>query len=184
MAWTTFTANTRANAAEVNGNFALTVRRDSAATISVTHTFSVIQTLTGGASIGVSKLTSPSDGVILWTDAAGTAFSRMQFGGTTSSFPAIKRSSTTIHFRLADDSAFCNINAAAGTFSGAVDAGTNISVAGAATTQAAGVLSIGNTTQSTVGAAGGASALPATPTGYIKTFIGSTQFVIPYYAQA
>jgi len=59
-----------------------------------------------------------------------------------------------------------------------------IKISGAATTSGAGILSIGNTTQSTVGAAGGASALPATPTGYIKTFIGSTQFVIPYYAQA
>lgn len=60
----------------------------------------------------------------------------------------------------------------------------NVALSGAATTQSAGVLSIGNTTQSTVGAAGGASALPATPTGYIKAYLGSTQVVIPYYAQA
>lgn len=38
-------------------------------------------------------------------------------------------------------------------------------------------------TQSTVGAAGGASALPATPTGFIKVKInGTTTYVIPYYA--
>lgn len=37
-------------------------------------------------------------------------------------------------------------------------------------------------TQSTVGAAGGASALPATPAGYLRFLVGSTQFVIPYYA--
>lgn len=37
-------------------------------------------------------------------------------------------------------------------------------------------------TQSTVGAAGGASALPATPTGYAKFKIGDTEYVIPYYA--
>lgn len=37
-------------------------------------------------------------------------------------------------------------------------------------------------TQTTVGAAGGASALPATPTGYLQLMIGNTQFVIPYYA--
>jgi hypothetical protein len=40
-------------------------------------------------------------------------------------------------------------------------------------------------TQTTVGAAGGASALPATPTGYLRLFInGTTEFVIPFYAQA
>jgi hypothetical protein len=37
-------------------------------------------------------------------------------------------------------------------------------------------------TQTTVGSAGGASALPATPTGYMKFLVGSTEFVIPYYA--
>lgn len=38
-------------------------------------------------------------------------------------------------------------------------------------------------TQSTVGAAGGASALPATPTGYLKFKVnGTTTFVVPYYA--
>jgi hypothetical protein len=37
-------------------------------------------------------------------------------------------------------------------------------------------------TQSTVGAAGGASALPATPSGYIKVKVGGSDFVIPYYA--
>lgn len=37
-------------------------------------------------------------------------------------------------------------------------------------------------TQTTVGAAGAASALPATPTGYIQMMIGSTQYVVPFYA--
>lgn len=36
-------------------------------------------------------------------------------------------------------------------------------------------------TQSSVGAAGGASALPATPTGYIKVTVNGTERVIPYY---
>lgn len=40
------------------------------------------------------------------------------------------------------------------------------------------------TTQTTVGAAGGASALPATPTGYIQFMIGNTQYVFPFYAVA
>ena len=37
-------------------------------------------------------------------------------------------------------------------------------------------------TQSTVGAAGGANALPATPTVYAKFKIDGTEYVIPYYA--
>jgi hypothetical protein len=38
-------------------------------------------------------------------------------GGITSSFPAIKRNAAAIDFRLADDSAFCSINAFGATFS-------------------------------------------------------------------
>ena len=75
-------------------------------------------------------------------------------------------------------------NAGTSTLVGNVSMSGNFNVTGAATTQSAGVLSIGGTQQTTVGAAGGASALPATPTGYIKCYIGATQVVIPYYAQA
>ena len=45
-------------------------------------------------------------------------------------------------------------------------------------------LTFGGTTQTTVGAAGGASALPATPSGYAVITIGSTEMVVPYYAKA
>lgn len=38
------------------------------------------------------------------------------------------------------------------------------------------------TTQTTVGAAGSASALPATPTGYLTVMMGNTAVVVPYYA--
>lgn len=37
-------------------------------------------------------------------------------------------------------------------------------------------------TSSTVGAAGAASALPATPTGYIEVNIDGTVYKVPYYA--
>lgn len=37
-------------------------------------------------------------------------------------------------------------------------------------------------TQTTVGAAGGATALPATPTGYMKIIIDNTEFQFPFYA--
>lgn len=38
--------------------------------------------------------------------------------------------------------------------------------------------------QTTVGAAGAASALPATPTGYIPIKVAGTEYVVPYYAKA
>lgn len=41
---------------------------------------------------------------------------------------------------------------------------------------------ISQETQTTVGGAGGASGLPATPTGYIKFTMENTQYVIPFYA--
>ena len=49
-------------------------------------------------------------------------FSRLQFGGTTSAFPAIKRSGAAINIRLADDSAFANLAANEGDFTGRVAA--------------------------------------------------------------
>lgn len=36
-------------------------------------------------------------------------------------------------------------------------------------------------TQTTIGSAGGASALPATPSGYIPIVVNGTNFIIPYY---
>jgi len=56
-----------------------------------------------------SKFKSPSDGVIGLYNNAETDFSRLQFGGTTSSFPSLKRSSATLQARLADDSAFAPV---------------------------------------------------------------------------
>lgn len=52
------------------------------------------------------RLMSPSDGVIRLGNGADTDFARLQFGGTTSSFPALKRNGATIQARLADDSGY------------------------------------------------------------------------------
>ena len=57
---------------------------------------------------GSGSLTFTADGLATlrgW----GSDFGRLRFGGTTSSFPALKRSTTTLQARLADDSAFTNI---------------------------------------------------------------------------
>lgn len=73
---------------------------------------------------GSSQIDSPSDGVIRLIDAAGTSFSRLQFGGTTSSFPALKRNGADIEFRSADDTVRCSLLASSGTFSSGVSGTT------------------------------------------------------------
>ena len=60
---------------------------------------------------GRATFDSPADGIIALRDAAGTNFTRLQFGGTTSSFPALARSTTSLQVKLADDSAFTNLTA-------------------------------------------------------------------------
>ncbi len=75
---------------------------------------------------GRSKFRSPSDGVLTLLNNGETDFNRIQFAGTTSSFPSIKRSSTTLAFRLADDSADAPITASNGTFSGTTAASDTI----------------------------------------------------------
>ena len=52
-----------------------------------------------------SRLYSPADSIILLSNNGVSNFDRLQFGGTTSSFPAIKRSSASLIVRLADDTA-------------------------------------------------------------------------------
>lgn len=58
-----------------------------------------------------ANLISPVDGVLAVQNNAGTDFSRLQFGGATSSFPALKRSTTELHVRLADDSGLAGLRA-------------------------------------------------------------------------
>jgi hypothetical protein len=60
---------------------------------------------------GRSKLGSDANGDFTLYNNAFTSFNKLNFGGITSSFPALKRSGTEIQVRLADDSAY-------GTFEG------------------------------------------------------------------
>lgn len=86
---------------------------------------------------GQSYLDSAASGVVSIRNSAGTDFGRLQFGGTTASFPALKRSGTELHARLADDSGFTNIYArtyflgASATLSIRADAGSPESVVAA-----------------------------------------------------
>lgn len=68
--------------------------------------------LLSGAGAGLSYLQGPADGVITLIDTSGANFNRLQLGGTSASYPALKRSSATIAFRLADDSADAAITTA------------------------------------------------------------------------
>ena len=50
-----------------------------------------------------------TDGTIVFYNQAETNFDRLAFGGTSASFPALKRSSTTLQAVLANDGGFTNI---------------------------------------------------------------------------
>ena len=67
---------------------------------------------------------SPSDGEFTLQNQAGNDFTRINFGSNTSSFPALKRSSTVLQVRLADDSAFAGFSCGALTLNGNLDAST------------------------------------------------------------
>jgi hypothetical protein len=83
---------------------ALTLTGNSSGTVGATFAASTLISWSGA-----STLSSPSNGVIRLANSAATDFGRLQFGGTTSSFPAIKRSSATLQVRLADDSAYADL---------------------------------------------------------------------------
>lgn len=76
----------------------------------------ILQTLTASGSVTVGagngfvwsgrcKLTSPSDGVVLLSNQAISDFTRLQLGGTTTSFPGFSRSGTAVIQTLANGTA-------------------------------------------------------------------------------
>jgi hypothetical protein len=69
----------------------------------------VFQYYSATASNHSANLQATGDGVLRLTNNGNTDFNRVQFGGTSSSFPALKRSSTVLQSRLADDSDFAPI---------------------------------------------------------------------------
>jgi hypothetical protein len=63
-----------------------------------------------GGNLFTSSIAAPGVlGPIKLIDSSGSDFGRLQFGGTTASYPALKRSTTYLQARLADDSAFAPI---------------------------------------------------------------------------
>lgn len=93
---------------------------------------------------GRATMKSSADGIIELFNDALSGFTRLNFGGTSSSFPAIKRSSATLAFRLADDSADAAITAAGITASGnGTFQGGSVTI-GAASTATAGAIRLTN----------------------------------------
>ncbi len=60
---------------------------------------------------GMGGLGASADGVHVLQNQAGTDYTRLQFGGTTASFPAIQRSGVFLQARLADDSGDAHLQA-------------------------------------------------------------------------
>ena len=81
-----------------------------AATPAATTNLAVLNTLTLGSAGGI-KLSSTVNGVLLVTNATSADLARIMLGGSTSSFPALKRSTTTVQARLADDSGYTGVDA-------------------------------------------------------------------------
>jgi hypothetical protein len=83
---------------------------------------------------GQGWIATSSDGVMKITNNAATDFTRLQFGGTTASFPALTRNGTALQATLADSSGYAPFNANILTAVGAgayVAVGTNPASAGA-----------------------------------------------------
>ena len=56
---------------------------------------------------------SPADGVLTVTDGAGTSFGRLCFGGTSASFPALRRSGAVLEAVKADESDYATFRCSA-----------------------------------------------------------------------
>jgi len=88
----------------------------------------------GGAGGPNGWIKGQANGVIGLYDNAATSFNRIQLGGTTGSFPALKRSSAKLQARLADDSAFAGFDASTLTLTPAAANTTALTISGGSNT--------------------------------------------------
>jgi hypothetical protein len=92
----------------------LELQTDGSTRLQITAGGSILHGIgTGVLGWSASTLLRPlsGDGTLALYNNAQSDFGRLQFGGTTSSFPALKRSSTALQVRLADDSAYSVLDA-------------------------------------------------------------------------
>lgn len=80
--------------------------------------------LVDSSNVGAAFLDAPATNNIRLNNWAGTGFGLLQFGGVTSGSPAIKRSTTVLQARLADDSAFATYEGKFRTVDDTTGAGT------------------------------------------------------------
>ncbi len=78
---------------------------------------------------GQGGISSPADGTLTLLNNAGTGFTRLQIGGTSSSFPALQANGNALQVALADGSSFTNLQA----FGLALQPGTALTAGGSTT---------------------------------------------------
>jgi len=103
-------------------------------TTSLTPNYLFIGSATGTVGFASSTLIEPTaNGTLKLSNYARTDFNRLMFGGSTSSFPALKRSTTTLQCRLADDSAYAQFDALGYSVGGAAGASGTVTAASTVT---------------------------------------------------
>jgi hypothetical protein len=115
---------------------------------------------------GRSNILSPADGVIELTNNAGTGFTRLSLGGTTSTFGALGVTNQANPIILVRD--------ATGGNTASLDAGQFVLVGGAAGTAAAGQITFGGTTAASTNCGGVATAC------IVINVAGTTRY-LPYF---
>lgn len=148
--------------------------------LAVTST-GVTVTGTFGVSAGISATTGT------FTTSVTTPFGA--FGTTPASAGAVRiPNATNINARNAANGGDIGIalvdgsdNLSLGAGATSVQAAVKLGLMAAATAGAGSDVYLGGTTQTTIGANGGASALTALPLGYLIAYKGATKIVIPYY---
>jgi hypothetical protein len=91
---------------QTNGVTRMTINTDGNINMAVSLTIGSTSVFSHSGRVVFS---SPAAGVYLLQNNTQTDWNRLQFGGTSASFPALKRSTTSLQARLADDTAFTNI---------------------------------------------------------------------------
>lgn len=98
---------------------------------------------------GRGRITAASDGVFLMRNGALNDFGRLQFGGTTSSFPSIKRNGTGLQTRLADDSGYAPLETGNATINSVLTLTPITATAASALTPTLGMLVVVSNTNGT-----------------------------------
>ena len=182
---TTLTASGAASVASLASTGAVTAKTVAITNPSATTALTINQSLAGNGVVINSV-----DGTSLSIQSTNTNPIK---GGTLDFFPA---TGGDVTFDGATDGIFAFANTSTAATKATVFSGANVGIGTiapvntlhvAGTAKVDGFATVGNITitaaalATTVGAAGGASALPATPSGYIQITINGTPYKLPYY---